>query len=324
MSTSPKVPADIAGALAHTAETAQVDFKSAFNPGDKGELLEVVKDIVAMANSGGGYILFGLKDNGTPSAADLSALAGLDPAKVTDAIYKYTDCQFQNFELRKAVKGEHHITALCVGTTDVPIVFSQTGNYADGSGKQRNAFLGGTVYFRHGAKSEPANTEDLRYFIERRLEAIRSDWLDKIATVVEAPTGSVIQVLRPGSLDPSGGTPVKLVADASAATTLPVGAIDDGWPHRQKEVVLEFNKVLSGRKTINASHILHVRRAYDIEKRGDFCYTQKHVSPKYSRAFVDWLVQQFNADEEFFEKAKATADRKRDMASMAEVNASAI
>ena len=60
---------------------------------------------------------------------------------------------------------------------------------------------------------------------------------------------------------------------------------------------------------VNAHHIQYVRRAHNIETNGEFCYIQNHVSPKYSRAFVNWIVDQFNADTNFFEKAKALADQ---------------
>ena len=132
--------------------------------------------------------------------------ASVDPAKITDAIYKYTDCQFQNFELKRVSKSGHELWGLIIGSAAMPVVFSQTGNYLDLSGKQRNAFSGGTVYFRHGAKSEVGNSEDLRLFIERHLDFVRSEWLDGISKVVEAPSGSVIQILPPDEISPS--TPV--------------------------------------------------------------------------------------------------------------------
>jgi predicted HTH transcriptional regulator len=150
------------------AETAAVDFKSSFNPSEKGEFLEVLKDILAMANSGGGVIIFGLSNDGAPSGADLNGVASLDPARITDATYKYTDCQFQDFELHRIRKGHNELWAIVVGAASVPLVFSQTGNYQESTGKQKNAFLGGSVYFRHGAKSETGNSEDLRFFLERR------------------------------------------------------------------------------------------------------------------------------------------------------------
>jgi hypothetical protein len=95
------------------------------------------------------------------------------------------------------------------------------------------------------------------------------------------------------------------------APNLPVGSVDVGWPYRQKEVLAEVNKALGDRKSVNSSHILNVRRAHKVEANGAFCYTQKHVSPKYSHVFVEWLVAQFDSDPDFFEKAKLIADQKR-------------
>lgn len=291
-----------------SSETTALDFKSGFDPSDKGEFLEVIKDVLAMANSGGGIILFGVSNDGTPSGAEMKGIATLDPAKVTDLIYKYTDCQFQGFEIRRLRKNGCEIWAIVVSSASTPMVFSQTGNYADASGRQKNAFVGGTVYFRHGAKSEPGNSEDLRLFIERRVEAIRHEWLDGIAKIVEAPSGSVVQVMPPGSA--ASSAPVRLTADPSAPS-LPVGAIDQGWPHRQKEVVAAVNDALAGKKIVNGTHVLYIRRAFNIETNGQFCYTQNHTSPKYSQAFVNWIVEQFNADPDFFDKAKTVADQKR-------------
>jgi hypothetical protein len=314
MSSQPSLApqSDVEKALALDAETSGVEFKTSFNPNEKGEFLEVLKDILAMANSGGGIVVFGLMSNGTPSGADLKCAASLDPAKITDAIYKYTDCQFQKLELCKMRKGNHELWSIIVGSASSPLVFSQTGNYADLAGKQKNAFLGGSIYFRHGAKSETGNSEDLRSFIERRLESIRREWLDGIAKVVEAPTGSVVKIIAPGDAN-EAASQVRLTTDPMAPS-LPVGSIDLGWPYRQKEVVAEVNKALVGAKIVHATHILYVRRAHDIEANGAFCYTQKHVSPKYSPAFVVWILDQYKADSEFFEKAKLITEQKRNAA----------
>lgn len=40
-------------------ETAQVDFKAGFGPNSNQEWCELLKDVVAMANSGGGCIIIG-------------------------------------------------------------------------------------------------------------------------------------------------------------------------------------------------------------------------------------------------------------------------
>jgi predicted HTH transcriptional regulator len=51
------IPDQLATALARTTETADVDFKSAFDATSAGEWLEIIKDIVALANSGGGLLI---------------------------------------------------------------------------------------------------------------------------------------------------------------------------------------------------------------------------------------------------------------------------
>jgi hypothetical protein len=81
-----------------------------------------------------------------------------------------------------------------ISAAAMPIVFAATGNY-EVAGKQKNAFQKGTVYFRHGAKSEPGSTDDLRKALEREMDRVRSSWLDGIQKVVTAPPGSSFSVL---------------------------------------------------------------------------------------------------------------------------------
>lgn len=71
-------------ALARTSECSGVDFKSAFNSTSPGDWLEIVKDVVAIANSGGGVILIGLDDDGNPTSADVTGIRATDPADLTN------------------------------------------------------------------------------------------------------------------------------------------------------------------------------------------------------------------------------------------------
>jgi predicted HTH transcriptional regulator len=48
-------------------ESTRVEFKEQLDPADGGDWCEVIKDIVAIANSGGGSIVLGIKNDGTPS-----------------------------------------------------------------------------------------------------------------------------------------------------------------------------------------------------------------------------------------------------------------
>ena len=265
-----------------------------------------------MANSGGGAIVIGVSDDGSASGADVSGVVALDPADVTNKIFKYTGINFHDFELIGCHRTNGEICVVQVGGARVPIVFTKVRTYEPIPGKQKNVFTVGAVYFRHGAKSEPATTDDLRAFVEREVEAIRRSWLEGIAKVVEAPAGSRIVVQPPeGALiaEPTRDAPLRLVDDPTAPAYFAV-PIDTTHPFRAKELVHEVNARLIGRKRISSHDVVCVRRVYDLEKDVTYCFTQKFASPRYSQAFVDLLVTKFEEDTLFFETAKMDHDRR--------------
>jgi Putative DNA-binding domain/EC042_2821-lke REase len=296
--------------LTRTAETAELDFKSKFEGADAGDWIEIIKDIVAFAKSGGGTILIGVSDDGAPSGADVAGALAIDPADLTNRIHKYTSTHFHGFEFIECEKGGHKICAIMIQSCRVPLVFTRVGTYEVAHGRQKTVFSVGTVYFRHGAKSEPGTSEDLRIFLERELALIKRSWLDGIAKVVEAPAGSRFAILPPETepAGPSGALPLRLTDDPTAPAYYAV-PIDTTHPFRQKEVVREVNTKLAGRKTINAHDTLCIRRVYSVEKDIKFCYTQNYATPRYSEAFVDWVVQKYEEDESFFNKTKQQFDQ---------------
>ena len=67
-------------ALAAKRESKHVEFKQEFDPSSHQDWCEVIKDVVAIANSGGGVIVFGLDNVGTPTGISVDAIARIDPA----------------------------------------------------------------------------------------------------------------------------------------------------------------------------------------------------------------------------------------------------
>lgn len=148
--------------------------------------------------------------------------------------------------------------------------------------------------------------------MERRLESIRKSWLEGIAKIVEAPPGSRIAILPPASAgEETGATvPFRLVDDPQATPYYAV-PIDKTHPYRQKEVVRQLNAKLDGAIQVTSHQILCVRRVHNVESNISFCYTQNYASPRYSEAFVDWLVARYKENASFFEEAKAAYDAKK-------------
>ncbi len=181
----------LAEALQLNCETENIDFKQSFDANSKEEWPDLIKDIIAMANSGGGILIIGLDDDGTPSGHVVTPLLNYDPADITNKIYSFTDYQFSGFRIFQAEKDGFQLAVIEIRAVSLPIVFTSSVSRVMSNGKQKIIFQKGTVYFRHGAKSEPGNSQDLRNFLERELESVRDSWLSGIRKVVEAPPGVI-------------------------------------------------------------------------------------------------------------------------------------
>ena len=116
-------------ALQASQESETLDFKESLNVESKGEWLELIKDMVAIANSGGGTILVGLLDNGKPAGFDATSMLAVDPADITNKIFAYTGQHFSKFRISAAYKESSQVAAIEVGGVAVPIVFNKVGNY---------------------------------------------------------------------------------------------------------------------------------------------------------------------------------------------------
>ena len=279
-----------------TRSSKRVALTEGFEP------VELVRDIAAMANAGGGVIV-------------LDGVAGIDEEQLHEQLAAYTEPEFEAFHLERISRKGRPSTAVVVeesGTT--PLVFTQSGRYRGRDGNEHVAFAPGGLYFRHGAKSEAATGVDVRDFIRRQLDATRTQWLANIRQVMHAPDGAEVAVVETAQRDEEGRpTLIRLTTDPHAPLYGQVDP-DQSHPYRQKEVINEVNARL-GEGTVNAFDVLSVRRVHQVseETRPEFVHVPKFGSPQYSDAFVDWLAGEFGRDAEFFERAKAAylATRRR-------------
>ena len=184
------------------------------------------------------------------------------------------------------------IAAIIVSSVDIPMIFVRPGTYPiSGTNKQDRVFSEGTIYFRHGAKSEPGTTEDIRKIIERRLIEIRKEWMDGVRKVVEAPMGSQITVLPPEvrQSEAAGATPIRIVDDPNA----PAYRILDQnktHPFRQNEVLAILRMHLSPSEKLSTFDLLYVRKAFEIDKQEKYFFRPIRGSPQYSQEFINWLT----------------------------------
>jgi hypothetical protein len=278
----------------------RVELKDRFDPETAGAWLELVRDVAALANSGGGVVVL---------------RGDVEEERLHEELARYAEPEFEAFELHGITRGGRHATAVVIeGVSNTPLVFTRAGRYRSSQGDEHVAFSRGGLYFRHGAKSEPATGADVRDFIKRQLDATRSQWLANIRQVMHAPDGAEVAVIETAERDDEGRpTLIRLTTDPHAPLYGQVDP-DRSHPYRQKEVIREVNARLAG-EAVNAFDVLSVRRVHTIteETRPEFVHVPKFGSPQYSDAFVDWLVGEHERDEGFFSRAKTSylATRKR-------------
>jgi hypothetical protein len=282
-------------------ESARLDFKSAFDPSSAESWCELVKDIVAFANSGGGAIVFGADDLGAAVGIDPTPILLCDIADVTNRIAKYTGYQFAEIEIATANRNGVQHAVFLIGQVDVPLIFAKPGTYDIGGGKQKTAFSQGTIYFRHGAKSEPGNRDDLMRWLNRAIARVRKEWLAGIRKVVESSEQTAIVVRQSELTNLPHGVRAKISADPSAPSFVP-GNPEEFWPYRQKKLLRLVNQALPRNRQINGHDILCVNRKLDVFKtRPDFAFKPHSLSsPQYSKAYLDWLVVEATSERAFF------------------------
>lgn len=292
-------------ALNSQAESTNIEFKSGFDTSSNQDWCEIIKDIVAIANSGGGIIIFGVDDLGEPNGNDVSSIWKIDPADLANKIVKYTGVNFTAFEILKCNKKKYKLAALQINESLIPIIFCKPGTYAISGGKQKTAFGKGTIYFRHGAKSEPGNSDDLRKSIERELERIKDFWLGNIRKVIEAPRTSQVIVLgeEVKESDSPAATPIRITNDANAPVYRKIDR-DITHPYRQTDLVEVVNKKLSGKHNVNSHDIQAIKVSHKIAEIEKFCCRPKFSGFQYNEEFADWIVKNYNNDPDFFDKAR--------------------
>jgi len=295
----------LARATVAKREGKQLDFKGHFDTSSAESWCEIVKDVIAFSNSGGGIIIFGVANDGAVVQVDHAAILAYDPADITNKLFRYTNVQFADFELVEVSRGGVAHSAILISASAVPISFTKPGTYDVGGGKQKTAFSQGTVYFRHGAKSEPGHHEDFSEWRDREIDRVRRSWVKGMRKIAEIAPSQGFEVVAGAAVSPGIPITAKISAEPSATHFIPANA-GEIWPHRRSAVIKKVNAALPRGKRINGYDIQCVGRVHDVlSKHPEFAYKPHPLnSPQYSEAYVDWLIEQFSQDPEFFSKMR--------------------
>jgi hypothetical protein len=252
-------------AAGEAAPTASVDAR-AFDATSDHAWSDLLRDIVAVANSGGGRI---------------AITAAIDGAEIRR---RWADAEFVCISIEAQSTPQGTVSWLTVGAAPFPLQHE------------------GTFYFRHGDRTEPATSADMREAFERRLRRVRRRVLRDVGRAFDAAAKSHAKRARRGR-ELLNLQPVRIVDDPNVPALHPQD-VDRLYPWRQKDLVRELNTRL-GRRLLNSYDIQAVRRHHRLDERPDFVFNLPGAGRRYSPAAAEWILDQFGRDAEFFRKARA-------------------
>ena len=191
---------------------------SAFDAGAPADWCELVRDVVAMANSGGGTDV--ISDAGA-TLLPIGAPATQSPLTVEgviEQVSRFTGIRFHGIRVERAEVDGRSVVAIAVDAAEMPLVFEKPGIAADPSGRRTTVFNAGSIYVRHGARSEPARSVEVARIIERQLRRARREWMSAVRTAVGRRAGAVAVAEGAGVVqsERADATPIRITADPDA------------------------------------------------------------------------------------------------------------
>lgn len=291
-----------------TCETSCVEFKSATDGTDARFWVQIVRSVVAMNNSEGGAIVFGLDSTGQPSGTRVDSIRMIDPVEISDKVKHYTgqplsDVRVMEFEKHGATWPGFVVQR---GTQLIP--FSRPGDVHNGQGKPDKLFQAGQLYVRRGASCVAADARDFALIVERIRNEARREFAEQIGQFAVLPAGHMVQVVPTnGHLTQSGPSQAIRVTDDPSATTAVVIDKFVTHPHRQRDLIARLATKIPGCRA-NTHDIVCIRKVHasEIEEKR-FIYRPPHASPHYSNEFADWIAGRIESDPAFLEKTRSAA-----------------
>jgi hypothetical protein len=251
----------------------------------------LVRDMVALANSGGGRI---------------ACEAPLDERELLAHLDRCTDAAFRDVRLLAPDTSNGESAVIEVGPAVFPVGLLPPAAEAATRGSQQGDLP--EFYFRHGERSERATSADMRAFVERLLRRVRRRWLRGIRRALArpltfddgaAPKRAVVKRIK---LERAVLQPVRIVSDPNAPALQPQD-VDRLYPWRQKDLLQELNNRL-GRRMLTTYDVQAVRRHHQLDDRPDFVFHLPGAGRRYSPALADWILEHYARNPGFFHEAR--------------------
>jgi hypothetical protein len=192
----------IASLVDHRTEEPDIEYKAWMDLSSPENKAKLAKHLCALSNYGGGWLIFGVSDNGTYSEPHPSDLRNYSQDIINGIVFRYLEPAFHCnvYLVNSAVTRKQYPVVRVPPHGAQPVCAKSDGPLVD---KQRVGVTRGTHYVRvPGPKSVPINTPELwRQILHRCVLSERDQLLSSISRLFEGP--SVISTESPlnGFLD---------------------------------------------------------------------------------------------------------------------------
>jgi len=157
--------------MSQKRETAELDYKLTLDIRKDSDFAKIAKDMFAMSNYGGGYLVFGFRETETGSFEPAGLPTGfhIDQATIQEKFNSYSSERLAigYGEIEKVIDGQKKKFAIIYIPPSKSILKpTRHGTYSEG-GKVRLAFRKDEILFRRGTQSVKASLIETK-FIEKR------------------------------------------------------------------------------------------------------------------------------------------------------------
>ena len=161
--------------------------------------LDITKDIMAFANTRGGYLVFGIRD-GTFDLVGLNenvVRTLTNTTLIQQKINRYLDPPINSLRSKSFTKNEQQIVGLFIPVSaGITHIISKDGNFSyPKSKKEETVFRKGTIYVRQSAGNHLVDSRDLDSIIDRRMAHFKESLLKNITQIVESPVQSKVVIV---------------------------------------------------------------------------------------------------------------------------------
>lgn len=193
-------------------ESKFIEFKEKFNWENKKDRADYIKEIAAFANTKGGYLIFGVKDNPKELVGIGNSSEQIDDADITNDLNNYLapSVDFQRVNFSKygfklcliEVKEAQNKPIVCI--KQYPEILNESA-----------------VYYRYSSKSEVIKSSDLIQLINKAKEEESRKWMDLFSKVSKVGVENAgIYNVQSGEINTSRGK--KFVLDEKLMQRLKV------------------------------------------------------------------------------------------------------